>query len=41
MLPQLEPGDEPTFNQLIVDERNYKHESLKTQHNNWLKTLTA
>ena len=41
MLPQLEPGDEPAFNQLILDERNYNCESLKTKHDNWLKMLTA
>jgi len=41
MLPQLEPGDEPAFNQLILDERNYNRESLKTKHDNWLKMLTA
>ena len=25
----LEPGDEPAFNPLIIDERNYNRESLK------------
>jgi len=36
----LEPGDEPAFNPLIIDERNYNRESLKKKHDNWLKTLT-
>ena len=28
----LNLGDEPAFNQLILDERNYNRESLKTKH---------
>ena len=40
MLPLLEPGDKPAFNQLILDERNYNLESLKKKHDNWLKMLT-
>ena len=41
MLPQLKPGDEPAFNPLIIDERNYNRETLKTIHDDWLKMLTT
>ena len=41
MLSQLEHGDEPAFNQLILGERDYNRESLKTKHESWLKMLTA
>ena len=41
MLPQLEPGDEPSFNQLILDERYQNRETLKKKHDDWLKMLST